>query len=503
VPTFADFFSRLSSLPGEVYRRVSRTGPNGPSAAADDRRRQLLGYRSDYEIRDLMLAGRAYLPSRRGGALRDVLRLLGKSSAPTAQDEAKYPITPYFNPVPRICGFYANALGGKLGEDLEAETPDGSPADPAVSDALSRIWRWSNLDTRLGELTTLAANQGTVGIRIVADADARTVSLDWDPPQLIEEVAEDGRGNVIAVRLRYDTLRPDGRGGRESLATDEYIGKDGFSRIVDGAEELDAGERDNALGVCPYVLLRHARKPGSVFGVHAYEGSEAAIHGINYALSQTDESINAHVWPYLYAQGAGEKPKTFSTGRYTLVYSRLAQGIPAGSFEPMVPALDFAGAGAHVERLVSYVGDRQPETALEWLRVYANLSGETLQQALKRAEAACLAARVQYEDAVVRALQIALSWGVLMGLWDLGTGTGTARAADAAYDDGQGPEAFRFKARPALPLTPAARLADTQAEGAERALERDKAIDGEEAANPLPQEPGGDPGTNDPAAQAA
>lgn len=487
MPAVADFFSRLAQIPGEVYRRVV---PQSPYAVAAERNRQLLGFRSAYELRDLLLSGNVYLPYAKGGALKDVLRMLGRAQNATAQDEAKYPVTAYFNPVPRIVAFYANALGGRLGEDLEPETPDGGELDTSVSDALSRLWRWSNLDTRLGEVTALAANQGTVGIRIVADAGR--VSLDWDHPEFIQDVAEDNRGNVVGVHLKYDVVRPDGRGGQETVGAEEWITKEGFSRVIDGKETLTPQRRENRLGICPYVLLRHARKAGSVMGVHAYEGSELPIHGINYLLSQTGESINAHVWPYLYATGAGQKPQKFMSGRYTLIYQQNQPGVPPGTFDPMVPSLPFAEAGQYVDQLAAYVGDRQPETALEWLRVYANLSGETLQQALKRAESACLSARVQYEDAMVRALQIGLSEGIELGLWDLGTG----QDADAAYDDGQGPEAFRFKARSALPLTPAARLANVEADTKEWAFQaaKEAADEPDDVAGTLPDEPPPDEG---------
>jgi hypothetical protein len=50
----------------------------------------------------------------------------------------------------------------------------------------------------------------------------------------------------------------------------------------------------------------------------------------------------------------------------------------------------------------------------------------------------------------------------------LGTGTGTKEAADRAFDDGQGPEAFRFSERTALPETPQQQLVKAQAGVAER-----------------------------------
>jgi hypothetical protein len=91
-----------------------------------------------------------------------------------------------------------------------------------------------------------------------------------------------------------------------------------------------------------------------------------------------------------------------------------------------------------------------------------------LAQVLKPVEAAVLRARRTYESSVISALQIALSSGVLLGLWDLGTGKGTADAADRAYDDGQGVEAFRFADRPAIAPTPQQQLVTAQASVADK-----------------------------------
>jgi hypothetical protein len=105
---------------------------------------------------------------------------------------------------------------------------------------------------------------------------------------------------------------------------------------------------------------------------------------------------------------------------------------------------------------------------LNALRLLSGISGETLAQILKPTETAVLRARAMYEDSLVRALQLGLSYGVLYSMWNLGTGMGTPDAAERAYDDGQGPEAFAFEEREALPLTPMAAINAAKAKSAER-----------------------------------
>jgi hypothetical protein len=142
--------------------------------------------------------------------------------------------------------------------------------------------------------------------------------------------------------------------------------------------------------------------------------------------------------------------------------------------------LDFAGVIAALERAAGYLRERQPELILNALTLLSGLSGETIGQVIKPAETAVLRARALYEDALIRALQIGLSYGVLYGLWNLGTGQGTPDAAARAYDDGQGPEAFRFAEREALPLTPLGKVQQANAGQADAQAKANtaKALDG-------------------------
>jgi hypothetical protein len=78
-------------------------------------------------------------------------------------------------------------------------------------------------------------------------------------------------------------------------------------------------------------------------------------------------------------------------------------------------------------------------------------SGGTVAQLRLPAEQRILGARTNIEADFIKAQQIALSLGILHGLWDLGTGMGTRAAADRAYE--QGLEDHRFNKRSALPLT--------------------------------------------------
>lgn len=459
--------SRIIDTGNDIIRRVSGAGA---SRVRNARATAAASELSDFELRDMMLDGSIYTPFRSAGALKVVLKSLGKPC--TAQAEDRNPITPYYNPVKPIVGFYSNAFGGRLGGDIKiAEKVGDRDVSPAMSDVVNRVWRWSNLDHRSAEMTTIGANQGTVGIRVVfSGGDDPRVYLDFDHPSFIKSIDVDNRGNVQAVQLAYTAVRDSGDGHQETFQVQEIISKEGFSQLWDGVERLTPEQQKNPLGLCPYVLVRHEIVPNDVFGRHAYFGSERAMHAINFGLSQLDDSIVQHVWPYVFATAAAKKPTKYTTGRYTVIYAENKEGQPQATFDPLVPPLDFAGAIVHFQKLLDLVRDRQPQLILSEMGLLSGVSGETLAQVLKPAECESVRARVLYEDGIIRAIQIAASVGIFNGVkgFDLRTGTGTKDAAERAYDDGQGPEAFAFADRPAIQPTVFQKIQQATANEAEK-----------------------------------
>jgi hypothetical protein len=237
----------------------------------------------------------------------------------------------------------------------------------------------------------------------------------------------------------------------------ETMSRDDFSLIVDGEEQLNDANRENALGLVPYVLHRHALAPGrgEVFGRHAYDGSEQTIHAINFTLTQTDESVSAHVWPFIFTTSAAKAPSKLTLGKFTMAHSQQRQGDPQPTAEMMVPAVPYGDIVGTLAQRVDWLRERQPQMILNSLKLVGGVSGEALARMLKAAEAESLRARGLFEDSMRRALQIGMSVGIASRIpgFDLGTGTGTKEAADRAYDDGEGLEAFAFADRPALPPT--------------------------------------------------
>lgn len=423
-----------------------------------------------YSINEMLYGGRAYATRHNGGALEDILKTyIGSAFC----DVNRNRIVPFLSPFKEIVDAYQYVLPGTWGNGVKiADTFDGKPINPKLLPALASVWRMSNLDTEKAKVVQWAANNGTVGMRVTArPADgerAARVAIAADHPSRLFNFEEDSEGNVTAVCLKYQlqvnrgTLAdPDW----ETVEVVEEFTKDDFSVKHGDVQQLEDAARKNAMGFCPYVILRH-KDNGTRFGDWAYRGSEEAVHRINWRVSRQDKSIDRHQFPNWFFTAGGDAPTTpIDMGDSKAWYVQSKQGTPPPSAEAIVPQIDQTGAQEFWMELRNMIRGRQPELNLNDVKMLSGVSGETLAQILKPTEKVISDARPGYWHGFTRALQMGVSAGVSVGAWDVGTGTGEG-AADAAYRAGL--ENFTFDPMtPLLPSTPQQELVKSQAKSAD------------------------------------
>lgn len=418
---------------------------------------------SAYDLWSAYYANSIYEPSANGGQREYINATLGNASAAD--------LAGLYNPVGAAVDLYLNVFGGTFGRDIRAET-----AQPAMQTALDQIWRWSNLNVERQPLCRLAAMHGTVGLRIVASPDR--VYLKVEHPRIIRDKEEDDRGNVIAIQLEYDLTtglaeRAKTITIREELTRDEiatYRMQGDIATPYDLQAMADNGplaRYPNALGVVPYVVVRHEHI-GEAWGRNAFYRARTPLDRLNALISHIHTQIHRHVRAKWLIAASGEPPTEFDLTDMSVAYVNLRGGAGAPVVQPMVAPLSIADAIAQARLAIELIEDLLPELKATQGKFLSGQSGETIAQLRKPAEDRILLARANYEDALIRAQQIAASWGVLYGLWDLGTGVGTREAADRAYHDGY--EDHAFVARPAfyeaaMPDTVQAGTPDTAASG--------------------------------------
>lgn len=457
----------MSTLLTTYANRIARFfGYVRASEAETEKAETRLGF---FAVNQALYDGTVYSPNAYGGFLENVLRAyVGNAFC----DITKFPIFPHFMPFKEVVDCYQNVWPGVWGEQTKpADLYAGKPVNPKLLLALGEVARASNLNTEKTTLVRWAANFGTVGIRVTAqaaegDKPARSV-IGVDHPSRLFNFEEDSRGNVTAVVLKYNKTVNVGTLADpewETVKVAEEITKDEFSRTHDGVEQLVNGERRNGLGFCPYVILRH-KDNGTPYGDWAYKGSEAAVHRINWRISRQDKSIDRHQRPKWFGAAGGGKPETVPMGDESMTYVELKPDTPTPFLMPLVAQIDQEAAQAFWMTLRDELRGRQPELNLNDVKLLGNTSGEALAQILKPTEQAVLSVRPAYDHALIRSMQMAVSAGITVGAFDLGTGQ-TVEGADQAFRDGL--ENFEFAPRPAIPETPQQKITNATAAVAEK-----------------------------------
>ena len=396
--------------------------------------------------------GTVYLPTRDGG-YRDVINQFLEGAK--VND-----FTPLYNPIPEVVGIYQHVFGGSFGNDIRIETQN-----EALREAIEQIWVWSNINVQKQNLCRLAALYGNVGIRIVVennpDLTKRKVWLSFEPPAHIADVDLDPQGNVQEVILEYDhtvgvgddaeCIRIREYQDREMFAT--YQMKSGIETPYDMVNETPGGAQSsypNLLGFPSFVLLHHTPTTGK-WGATPFTHTLFAIDRINALLCHIDTQIHRHVRATWLIAASGKAPVEIDLSGQKVAY--VDTSLSAGTMpvmQPMIAPLNIADARAFAEQLINWVENQLPELRAVQGKYLSGQSGDTIAQLRKPAEERIALARTNYEDALKRALQIALSWGITLELWDIGSGVGID-AATKAYKEGL--EEFSFNTRELLPLT--------------------------------------------------
>jgi hypothetical protein len=372
----------------------------------------------------------------------------------------------WFSPFKEIVEAYQNVLPGTFGNGLEIDDKadeQGRPVNRQIIEPITTIWRDSGLDSTKAEMLRYGANLGTFALRAV-QLDSGAVVVQVHHPGRIFDAEIDGQGNCVAVVLKYflpfnvstDPMSP----SYTQVEVVEVITKEEFSLTFNGEQQLADDVRPNKLGFCPYVIAPHKRT-GTIFGDWSYKGSEAQIHAINYRIHKQNISIGRHQFPKWILASGGGPPAEVNIGGDNVIWLELRKDTPNPFAQPAVPQIDQEHALKFWIETRNMIRGRQPELTINDVQLFSNISGETIAQVLKPAEAAILGVRPNYDHALIRAMQMALTIGAKAGRWELGT-----TDLDEAYRTGL--LNWRLKQRPALPMTPQMQVAMIDAQLAEQ-----------------------------------
>ena len=470
-----------------IARMIGAHGEEGRPALAD----RLAAYDAWQAYYDNAI----YEPLSSGGQREQVNATLGNASAAD--------LAGLYNPVAEVVDLYQHVYGGAFrpsdakedeDEPTDIRAEPGTQAHANLLPALDRIWGWSNLNVSKQALCRLPALHGTAGLRIVAEAHPdparRRVYLKPEHPRVIRDVELDSRGNVIDIELEYEMTTGIGDDQeivtiRERLTKEEFrtYKVEGRGAVPFDLRAMQAGGPlavyPNALGVVPYVLVQH-QASGEAFGLNCFYRARSAIDRVNALSTHINTQVFDHVKVDWFIAADGPAPSEVNLTGRRVIYVDTSRSTKTPTIEPMVAPLNLNDAITKARLDIELIEDRLPELKAVVGKFLAGQSGETIAQLRAPAEHRLGLARASYEDALIRASQIALSWGILLGLWELGTGRESREAADTAYRSGA--MDHHLNRRPLLPpVAPQAKTQPAQAP-TRPAPERDPAARADNAA---------------------
>jgi len=352
-----------------------------------------------------------------------------------------------YNPAGRLADFYAtHLLGGLLrfNSDGGAANAGAFPIETdndALRLALGQVMRESNWQIAKQVL----ALRGTVlgdGALLVRDEVDR-VYVENVHPASIADVDIDGRGYVRSYKIEYSRTDPEAeeREGRFSLfetadrvvTYTETAERDGDAVVYRtyrnnspyAWNEGQGSEWEEPYGFIPLVLLQH-RNVGNQWGWSEFHKTLSKINEANDQASKLSDQIRKSVdagWLFAGVEKPTSTPTVTNTADTSGATNQVRQETvvlyaPEGATAtPLIAPLDIAGAVSHIQGVLAELENDHPETRLVRLITSGTASGEAIRAAQQPVEAMVVERRSNYDDAVLRAMLMAVSIGGYRNLY--------------------------------------------------------------------------------------
>jgi hypothetical protein len=335
-----------------------------------------------------------------------------------------------YNPAYRLGEFWKTHLWGGA---LDLDTLKG--ALPIITDnealrlAIADLWRWSNWHVRKDIATLYGSVMGDVFLQVVDDVGRAKVYLDVVHPGTVSDITVDAYGNIKAYKIEESRKSPE---KQDQAVTYVEIAKRGdgqgviFQTFMNGkpyAWNGQAAEWEEPYGFIPMVHIKH-NDVGLDWGWSELHPARSKMHEMDDVASILSDQIRKTVnvkWLFTGTDkpsspsptGASESTSRPEPGREEepAIYAKNAE-VKA---TPMVAQLDIDGAVHHILEILKDLERDYPELKFDALRASGDVSGKALRVARQPAEAKVLQRRALYDDALVRAQQMAVAIGGFRG----------------------------------------------------------------------------------------
>jgi hypothetical protein len=359
-----------------------------------------------------------------------------------------------FNPAYRLGEFWkAHLFSGALDPDAgDGETkPSALPIvtkNEAIRPAISKLWSVSNWQVNKDILSLKTAVLGDGYLMIVDDPERKKVYLKIVDPTTITELVTDDFGNVRGYII--EESRDDPRIGKEGkVKYREVVTRDGVNVVYQTYlnEKLFAwngitAEWAEPYGFVPLVALQH-NNVGMKFGWSVLYPGLPKIHEVNDLASKLSDHIRKFIDPFwLFAgvrgpAGGGTPPTETTDTRNPEKRRQAMQAIYSADAnakaQALVAPLDIVATANYIMEILKDIEKDYPELAIDIKNAAGDISGKALRINRAPAESKVIQVRPNYDNALVRAHQMAIAIGGFRG-YDGFAGFGLDSYAAGALD---------------------------------------------------------------------
>jgi hypothetical protein len=344
-----------------------------------------------------------------------------------------------YNPSYRLGEFWkSHLLAGKL----DPKAGDGSSvpsAIPIVTEseelraAIAKVWEWSNWQVKKDVFSLWTPVMGDGIIQVIDDPQRKKVYKKVVHPSRLKEITLDAWGNVKGYVYEYSI--PDPRQGKSSSATyrevcthesgDEVV----YKTYLNEAPYAYGGMPEEwavSYGFVPVVFLKH-NDVGLDFGWSEIYPGLSKFREADDQASKLNDQIRKEVegaWlfagvsnpkktPTITGQAASqtetEKSENPYPGREEI--KALYSTNPDAKAHSLVSNLNIADASANIQMLLEELERDFPELRVDLANATGDISGRALRLNRGPAETKVLQRRPNYDNAIVRANQMAVAIG--------------------------------------------------------------------------------------------
>lgn len=310
--------------------------------------------------------------------------------------------------------------------------------DERLREAIGQLWKTSRWGTWKDVWIRWGVALGDVALTVEDDPIRGEVALCPVHPRSIRDVELDTRGNVRGYCREEMRLHPkeprDGTGNPRYVLYSEHCsrgpGQDiRYQTYLDGKPYAWNGNSADWVmpyGFVPMVLTQHLNV-GLPWGVSEAHAAMARTREIDDLGSKLNDQVRKLVEAPWLITGAKGGNADFSTNRNTneatpegrqadreesLLLFIKGENVRA---QAMVAEVKIAEVSEHIGTILAEMAQDYPELRYDTLRATGSVTGQALREARKPAEQKFQLRRGAYDEALVRAQQMAVSIGGMRG----------------------------------------------------------------------------------------